>query len=174
MCEGPRFCHFDCRAQRKRVVDRLFDVRSHEFTIIAGYDFDLYFELVHFAPGCHRYLELVHACKLADYVFDGRRINVYTADRHHVVAAAQESSVEASKSAPASARSKVQPHEIPGTVTDDWKSRSTQICDYQFADLPGGRFLAGLRVDYFGNKFAFDEMNPTGLKFTFKTVPASF
>src|SRR5258708_35100999 len=126
MCEGPRFCHFDCRAQRKRVVDRLFDVRSHEFTIIAGYDFDLYFELVHFAPGCHRYLKLVHACKLADYVFDGRRINVYTADRHHVVAAAQESSVEASKSAPASARMKVRPHEIAARQKENANPRSSR------------------------------------------------
>src|SRR5258708_34583435 len=174
MREGPRFCIFDRRTQRKRVVDRLFDVRSHVFTIIAGYELDLYFDVVHFAHGCHRNLKLVHACKLADYVFDGRWINVYTADRHHVVAAAQEPSVETRESTPASARSKVQPHEIPSTVTDDRESRSTQICDYQFADLTGGRFLAGLRVDYFGNKFAFDDMNSTGLKFAFKAVRAYF
>src|SRR5258708_5515866 len=174
MCEGPRVCHFFCRAQRKRLGDGLLDIRARVFTIIAGYDFDLYFDLVHFAHGCHRNLKLVHACKLADYVFDGRWINVYTADRHHVVASAQEPSVETRESTPASARSKVEPHEIPSAVTDDWKSRSTQICDYQFADLTGGRFLAGLRVDYFGNQFAFDDMNSTGLKVTFKTVPASF
>src|SRR6267154_829095 len=174
MREGARFCHFDCRTQRKRVVDRLFDVRSHVFTIIAGYDFDLYFELVHFARGCHRYLKLVHACKLADYVFNRRRVHVYAPDGHHVVASAQEPSVETRESTPASARSKVEQHDIPSTVTDDRKSWSTQICDYQFAGLPGGRFLAGLRVDYFGNKFAFDDMDSTGLKFTFKTVRAYF
>src|SRR5260370_30086600 len=174
MCEGPRFCHFDCRAQRKRLVDGLLDIRAHVFRIIAGDNFDLHFELMHLLHGCHRNSKLVHACKLADYVFDGRWINVYTADRHHVVASAQEPSVETRESTPASARSKVEPHEIPSTVTDDWKSRSTQICDYQFADLPGGRFLASLRDDHFGNKFAFDDMNPTGLKFTFKTVRAYF
>src|SRR5260370_18735442 len=151
MCEGTRFCHFDCRAQRKRVVDRLFDVCSHVFTIIAGYDFDLYFELVHFARGCHRNLKLVHACKLADYVFDGRWINVYTPDSHHVVAAAQEPSVETRESTPASARSTVYPHEIPSTVTDDRKSRSTQICDSDFPVLPGGPCPPRSRAAHLGS-----------------------
>src|SRR6266849_7950311 len=147
MGKGARFCHFDRRTQRKRLVDGLLDVRSHMFDIIAGHDFNLHFDLMHFVHSCHGHLKLVHASELADYVFDGRRINVYAPDGHHVVAAAQEPSVETRESTPASARSKVQPHEIPSTVTDDWKSRPTQICDYQFADLPGGRFLAGLRVD---------------------------
>src|SRR5260370_18879895 len=68
----------------------------------------------------------------------------------------------------------IQPHEISSAVTDDRKSRATQICNHQFARLPCGGLLASLRVDYFGNKFAFDEMNPTRLEFTFKTVGAHF
>src|SRR5258708_34332794 len=68
----------------------------------------------------------------------------------------------------------IQPHEIPSAVTDDRKSRATQICNHQFARLPCGGLLASLQVDYFGNKFAFDEMNPTRLEFTFKTVSAHF
>jgi len=90
----PGFCHFDRRTQRKRLVDGLLDIRAHVFRIIAGDDFDLHFELTHLLDGCHHNLKLVHACKLADYVFDGRWINVYTPDSHHVVAAAQEPSVE--------------------------------------------------------------------------------
>src|SRR5260370_33780710 len=67
-----------------------------------------------------------------------------------------------------------QAEEIGSAGTDDRKARATQICNHQFARLPCGGLLASLRVDYFDNKFAFDEMNPTRLEFTFKTVSAHF
>ena len=73
---------------------------------------------------CDRHLKLVHASKLADYVLDRRRVDVYTPDRHHVVAPAQQSAVEARESAPASARSQVQSHQISGPITDHRKSRA--------------------------------------------------
>ena len=47
MRERARFRHGDCRPQRKRMVDRLFDTRSHALGIIAGNDFDLHFEVIH-------------------------------------------------------------------------------------------------------------------------------
>src|SRR5712691_11460406 len=101
MCESAWFCHFDRRTQRKRVVNRLLNVRTHVLGVVAGYDFDLHFELVHLVHGCHRHLKLIHASELADYIFDRGGIDVHTPDGHHIVAPAQQSAVEACECASA-------------------------------------------------------------------------
>src|SRR5712692_10612802 len=106
------------------MVDGLLDARSNVFGIIAGYNFNLHLEMVHLLHGCHRHLKLVDAAKLPDHIFDCRRVDVYTADCHHVVAAAQQPAIESRKSAAASARSEIHPHEISGAITDDGKSRA--------------------------------------------------
>ncbi len=65
MRERARFRHGDRRPRRKRMVDRLFDVRSHALGIIAGNDFDLHFEVIHLMQSCQRYLKLIDSSKLA-------------------------------------------------------------------------------------------------------------
>ncbi len=59
MRERARFRHGDCPPQRKRVANRLFDLRSHVLGVIAGSDFDLHFEVVHLMQGRHCYLNLI-------------------------------------------------------------------------------------------------------------------
>ncbi len=65
MRERARFRHGNCWPQRERMVDRLFDTRSHALGIIAGNDFDLHFEVVHLMQGRHCYLKLIDSSKLA-------------------------------------------------------------------------------------------------------------
>ena len=65
MRERARFRHGDCRPQRKRMVDRLFDTRSHALGFIAANDVDLHFEVIHLMQSCQRYPKLIDSSKLA-------------------------------------------------------------------------------------------------------------
>src|SRR5258708_35509487 len=133
MSQRAWFCHPDRWAQRKCAVDGLLDVRSNVFGIVAGYNFNLHFEMLHLMHGCHRHLELVHTAKLPDHVFDSCRIDVYTPDGHHIVAAAQQSAVKSRECASTSAGSEIHPYEVSSAITNNWKPRTTQIRSHQLA-----------------------------------------
>src|ERR1051325_9107138 len=82
-------CHGNSRSQRKGAMERLFDTSSHALGIVARNDFDCHFEVLHPLLCLYCDLEFVDGGKLANDIFNCRRINIYTTNDHHVIAAAQ-------------------------------------------------------------------------------------
>src|SRR6267154_4376057 len=174
MSESARFCHFDCRMKRKRVIKGLLDICPNLFGVIAGNDFDLHFKMLHFVKSSDCHLKLVDTSELADYIFDRGRINVHTTDCDHVIASAEQSAIEASEGASASAGGQVWAHQIPGAIADHREPSAAQIRDDQFSDFASRHFLPGLRVEDFGNELAFDQVYSSGLNFALKAVSTDF
>src|SRR5207253_1838947 len=137
-------------------------------------DFDLHFEVSHFLPRLDPNLEFVNGRKLADEVFNGRGIDIHTANRKHVIGAPEQAAIKARKRPSASTRAEIQPYQIAGAITNHRESRASQIGDDQLPSFTRLDFFAGLRIDHFGDKLALDDVNSLGLKFAFEAMRAYF
>ena len=94
----------------------------------AGSHFHVKQQFLHTFAGIDMGFEFGNLPELSYHGLYSARINVHSADGHHVIRPGQDPAHQHSKGAPARARLFLgEPHQVPGAVTDDRKAPTTQI-----------------------------------------------
>src|SRR5215469_14503952 len=166
--------HGNRGSQRECTVDGLFDLYAHVLSFIPGIDLDLYFQILHFPLRLHYDLKLVDGRKLANDVFDRCGINIHAANHDHIVCPPEQTSIEACKRSPACAWAQIQLHQVAGAIANHRESGASKIGDDQFPGFSRLQFPSCLRVDYFDDELALNDVDPAGLNFAFETVSSHF